>query len=155
MSKNRDKESDKEIAYAQEDRIAKAKEWGILTPEAMIERVVDNPELKKEWEESIKDNVNLAADLGKAVLNLQEANDLLEFKDDQINTLGKQLEKATEQLVESEEVYNENLSLVDEVKQLQSLITQAAEKNESDTVIIKGLESKNLKLKQALKELTE
>ena len=157
MSLNRDKESDKEIANKEKDFIAKAKEFSIaLTPEQMIEKVIDvNPDLEKAFSNAVSDNEKIAESLVKANLDLAEANDLLEFKDDQIKTFAEQLEKATEQLVESEEVYNENISLVAEVKQLQSLITQAAEKNESDTVIIKGLTAKNLKLKNIVKQFTE
>lgn len=138
MSKNRDKESDKEIALAKKDRVAKNKEFG-LGPEDMVQEVIE-----KIVEVSV-DNPELTKDLKKAVLNLQEANDLLEFKDDQIKTLGLQLEKNIEELKKQDF----------EIKELHALIDKAVEKNESNTIIIKGLEAKNLKLKEAVKQLSE
>lgn len=162
MSKNRDKESDKEIANAQKDRIAKGKEFG-LGPEDMVQEVIE-----KIVEVSV-DNPELTNDLKKAVLNLQEANDLLEFKDDQIKafeaavaqcavqikTYKEQLEVATAQLVDSEEVYTENISLVAKNEVAEKALAAWKTQQADSTKIIKGLEAKNLKLKEAVKQLSE
>lgn len=160
MSTNRDKESDKEIAYKKVDFIAKAEAFA-LTPEAAIERIVkeevfvDNPELTKELEESVKDQVKLAADLGEAVSQLQEANDLIEFKNDQINTLAKQLEISTAQLEEYELVVKTNAQLTKNAVAAEKAIAQYKASKKDTAEIIKGLEAKNLKLKEAVKQLSE
>ena len=145
MSLDRDKESDKEIAYKKADFIAKAVPYG-LVPEDMVKEViekivevtVDDPELREE--------------INKVTVNLQEANDLLEFKDDQIKTFAEQLEIATAQVAANVEA----MKLIEtQMAVYEKAIAEYKESKKDSAKIIKELEAKNLKLKAALKELTE
>lgn len=153
MSLNRDKESNKEIANKRADFIAKAKDFNVaLTPEKMIEKIVE----KEKIVEVMIDDPELREEINKVTVNLQEANDLLEFKDDQIKTLAERLEKATKQFAEDAEDYAAGFKTFEREKDAaDKALAEYKESKAESAKIIKGLESKNLKLKEAVKQLSE